>query len=207
MIRALIVLVLVGLAPTQAQNRSAKDVFEHIRSLAKLNDPGLEKYLKSLSPDEMLDATRYCCAEGESYPERSDSEFGYVGEVCAFTCLEYYFDKQALGVAANKLINIVCDTDESASFRRALIVAMGSSNSCQGKFKAYVDAHSGDVARILAKTLAEPAQEPMLRSTTLNTLVTLDRNEMSLIYSSDPNVIEIRRHSDKVVRIGELGSV
>ena len=196
--------ILTGLGSVLGAVHGPKETYERIRILAKQKDPELGRYLKSLTPDDALSATRYCCVEAAAYPDRTDSMRGYAADVCVATCLQYYFDRQAEEEAGRQLLRIVEDAEESCWLRFAIIGAMHGSESFQGRLATYVAAHVAEVEPILGRILEARTEEPMLRLTSLTTLASLSRQQMSDVCAADPHVAEMRRQTGKVLRIGKL---
>lgn len=211
------VLALTVLAQVQGSARQDVNLWNMIESLVEQGtphgNPQLVEYLQSLTAEEMLTAARQGCDAGVNKPKLTlEWERAAAAGSNALLCLEYYFDKSdTIDADAIRLLDIARDTQESPWLRRAIIVRMagGSEGSrFANKFHPYVAAHVPEVDAILSKIIAGKRENALLRREAMDALGSVLRNQVRVVWNSDPDVrqaiMEKRKHTNKVVRVSEL---
>ena len=219
LLRLSCVVVLAGSIQVGASPSETPDYWSHIQSLAEPDTPEqnleLIHYVKSLTPDELLTAARQGCVAGRNKPSLTlEWERAAAAQSNALLCFEFYFSAlvddegggNLLNVMTPKLINMCGDQGEALCLRCAIVARIASSpnTTFTSKLRAYVDAHLDEVDAILNKILGDPRQNALLRQEAMHALSSLLGRQVGAVCRLDPNVREMRKHTNKALNVGEL---
>lgn len=179
-------------------NAEALEHWDRIKSLHEKGDPGsenpdLEQYLKSLTPEEMIIAARQACEKHAPY--------GIV------LCLKHYIENSGDSEEGiRKVLGIVADPGEHRDLRRALIQQMSCSrfNGFVDELQTYADGHVSEVYGILSTILQDRREDLLLRDAAMSTVAEGLREQMIKGCAADPNVRRVKERTHKIVPVGEM---
>ena len=198
-VRLLILGLSVALAPLVAEAGSeSRQYWDEIKVLHEKGDPGtdnpdLELYLKSLSPEEMITAAQQACEKHAPY--------GIV------LCFKHYVDNSDnVGKGMGRGLELVSDAREHRDLRRALIQQMSCSpfNRFVDELQTYVDGHISEAHAILTKILENRREDVVLRDAAMSTIAEGLREQVIKGCAADPNVRAVKERTNKIVPVGEM---
>ena len=176
----------------------SRQYWDEIKVLHEKGDPGsenpnLEQYLKSLSPEQMITAARQACERQALY--------GIV------LCFKHYVDKSDnVEQAMARLLEIVSDARQHRDLRRTLLQMLAATrfNQFVDELQTHVQKHRGEVEHILRNILEDQEDHVAVRAEASARLAGLLAEEVRNVTRADANVRAMGQRTQKKVPIREL---
>lgn len=176
----------------------------------------LLEYLQSLTREELLGTVREACAAGLNRLGLTlEWERAAAAESNALLCLEgYYYGEsnngegrtERLTVATDRLAGIAADNRETVCFRSIVIASVGYTRGSRFRetLMTHSDAHFARWETVLNEISRNREEDPRLRKEAVSAIGRMTGERIRAIYRLDPNVREMRKHTDQVLNVGVL---